>query len=57
MGYQQVIDALLFAEQQVATAGETLLHGDIRSDNVCFRGADAVFLGRFSAVKIILFLS
>jgi hypothetical protein len=49
--YQRVIEALLFAEQQVATAGETLLHGDVRSDNVCFRGSDVVFVDWAEAMR------
>lgn len=49
--YQQVIDALICAEQEVVTAGETLLHGDVRSDNVCFRGSGVVFVDWAEAMR------
>ena len=49
--YQRAIDALRFAEEQVATEGETLLHGDVRSDNVCFRGSCVVFVDWAEAMR------
>lgn len=49
--YQQAIDALISAEQQVATEGETLLHGDVRSDNVCFRDASVIFVDWADAMR------
>lgn len=49
--YQQAIDALVFAEQQLVTEGETLLHGDVRSDNLCFRGSSVVFVDWAEAMR------
>jgi aminoglycoside phosphotransferase (APT) family kinase protein len=49
--YQQVIDTFIFAEQHVATDGETLLHGDVRSDNVCVRGSGVVFVDWAEAMR------
>ena len=37
-------DALAEVEGRVALAGDRLVHGDIRSDNVCFAGRRAVFV-------------
>jgi len=49
--YQQVIDALLLAERQIMTDGEALVHGDVRSDNLCFRGSSVVFVDWAEAMR------
>lgn len=36
--FRDAIDALLEAERSVPLAGDALVHGDVRSDNLCFSG-------------------
>ena len=38
------VDALIKAEMDLDITGDQLVHGDIRSDNVCFKGSQAIFV-------------
>jgi hypothetical protein len=38
------IDTLIKAEKSADITGNSLVHGDIRSDNVCFAGAQVIFV-------------
>jgi hypothetical protein len=42
--YRDAIDGLVQAESALSLAGEALVHGDVRSDNVCFLGERMVLV-------------
>jgi aminoglycoside phosphotransferase (APT) family kinase protein len=49
--FRAAIDGLLAAEQGVPLAGSVLVHGDVRSDNVCFVGERTVLVDWSQALR------
>ncbi|MGH2583521.1 MAG: phosphotransferase, partial [Dehalococcoidia bacterium] len=49
--FERCIGALVEAEEHVDLTGRSLIHGDIRSDNVCLAGSRAVFVDWSSAAR------
>jgi hypothetical protein len=49
--FRGAIDGLLEAEKSVPLAGSALVHGDVRSDNVCFVGDRTVLVDWSEALR------
>jgi len=49
--YREAVDGLLAAEATVEPGGEGLLHGDVRSDNLCFLGERVVLVDWSNAAR------